>query len=196
MLIKELLYKFLVLKPTGIKNLKVYRPTQVIISDNVMFNITKSLSINKPWDGYRGLPSIFKVLSNATINCKDFSFHQCHVVIYEKATLNLGCNSFMNNGGRLYCKDSISIGDNTFIGFDVEIRDTDNHNIVGTKRVSSVVIGNNVWIGSKSIILKGTTIGDGAIIGAGSVVTHDIPSCCLAVGNPAKVIRENVEWIS
>lgn len=51
----------------------------------------------------------------------------------------------------------------------------------------NVVIGNDVWIGDNSIILKGT-IGDGAVIGAGSVVTHDIPSYAICVGNPAKVI--------
>lgn len=50
-------------------------------------------------------------------------------------------------------------------------------------------IGNNVWITSRCIILEGVTIGDNSVIGAGSVVTNDIPSNCLAAGNPAKVIR-------
>lgn len=52
-----------------------------------------------------------------------------------------------------------------------------------------VLIGNDVWIGSHSIILSGVTIGDGAIIGAGSVVTNDIPPYAIAAGNPARVIK-------
>ncbi|MBO5672720.1 MAG: hypothetical protein J6R59_13525 [Paludibacteraceae bacterium] len=55
-------------------------------------------------------------------------------------------------------------------------------------------IGKHVWIESSVIILKGVTIGDDTIIGAGSLVTHDIPLGCLAVGNPARVIRENKTW--
>ena len=54
-------------------------------------------------------------------------------------------------------------------------------------------IGNNVWIGDKASIFGGVTIGDGAIIGANSVVTHDIPAYSVAVGNPAKVIRTYVK---
>lgn len=57
-----------------------------------------------------------------------------------------------------------------------------------------VEIGNNVWIGVGATILKGVTIGDGAIIAAGSVVTKDIPARCLAAGVPAKVIKTDVEW--
>lgn len=53
-----------------------------------------------------------------------------------------------------------------------------------------VTIGNHVWITSNVTILPGVTIGDNTIIGAGSVVTHDIPSGVLAAGNPCKVIRE------
>ena len=195
MFIKELLYKLFVLKPTKIKSLYIYRPTQTIIKKGAIFNISYSLRINQPWDKYRGLPSIFKVHNNATINCKSFIFHQCHVVVYENAILTLGENSYINNGGKIYCEVSISIGDNTYIGFDVEIRDTDSHTLTGSLRTKPIQIGNNVWIGSKTIILKGVTIGDGAIIGAGSVVTHDIPSKCLVAGNPAKVIRNNVDWI-
>jgi acetyltransferase-like isoleucine patch superfamily enzyme len=57
-----------------------------------------------------------------------------------------------------------------------------------------VHIGNHVWIGMNVMILKGVTIGDGAIIAAGSVVNRDVPERCLAGGVPAKVIKENVQW--
>lgn len=195
MLIKESAYKLIVLKPTRIKRLKIYRPTQTVISKSAIFNISGSLKINKPWDKHRGLPSIFKVLDNATINCESFSFHQCHIIVYENATLTLGKKSFMNHGGRLICKESISIGNHTFIGFDVEIRDTDSHELIGSPRSTPIKIGNHVWIGSKAIILKGVTIGDGAVVAAGSVVTKDVPPNVLVGGVPAKIIKDDVTWI-
>lgn len=55
--------------------------------------------------------------------------------------------------------------------------------------ISPVRIGNNVWIGVRVIILKGINIGDNSIIGAGSVVTKNVPNNSIVVGNPAKVIR-------
>ncbi len=54
-------------------------------------------------------------------------------------------------------------------------------------------IGRNCFIGGESIILPGVSIGDNCVIGAGSVVTKDVPDCCIAAGNPAKVIRENID---
>jgi len=53
-----------------------------------------------------------------------------------------------------------------------------------------IVIGNDVWIGHRAIILSGVTIGDGAVIGAGAIVTKDVPPYGIAVGNPARVIRK------
>ena len=55
-------------------------------------------------------------------------------------------------------------------------------------------IGNHVWIGSKANILKGIKIGEGAIVASGAVVTKDVPEHSLVAGDPAKVIRQNVEW--
>jgi acetyltransferase-like isoleucine patch superfamily enzyme len=69
--------------------------------------------------------------------------------------------------------------------------------IVGGKNSNTmpIIIGDNVWIGMNCIILKGVTIGDGAIIAAGSVVNKDIPPRALAAGAPARVIKENVGWL-
>ena len=55
-------------------------------------------------------------------------------------------------------------------------------------------IGNHVWIGTRATILKGVDIGEGAIIAAGAVVTHDVPPHSIVGGVPAKVIAENVKW--
>ncbi|MBU3217499.1 galactoside O-acetyltransferase [Clostridium estertheticum] len=60
----------------------------------------------------------------------------------------------------------------------------------GTQFSIPVRIGNNVWIGSNVVILPGITIGDNSVIGAGSVVTHDIPENVVAVGNPCRVLRD------
>ena len=60
----------------------------------------------------------------------------------------------------------------------------------GLEYTHPVTIGNNVWICTGAMILPGVTIGDGSVIGAGSVVTKDVPSGCLAAGNPCRVIRK------
>ena len=62
-------------------------------------------------------------------------------------------------------------------------------NIQGSAVPKKVVIGNDVWIGTRAIILPGTTIGNGAIIGAGAVVTKDVPEYGIVGGVPAKLIR-------
>ena len=107
--------------------------------------------------------------------------------------IKVGENVFINACCRFQDQGGIEIGDGALIGHNTTIA-TLNHDFNPSKRQnltpSPVKIGKNVWIGSDCTILPGVTIGDGAIIGAGSVVTKSIPANTIAVGNPAKVIKE------
>ena len=106
--------------------------------------------------------------------------------------IKIGKNVFINACCRFQDQGGIEIGDGSLIGHNTTIA-TLNHDFNPLKRQnltpSPVKIGKNVWIGSDCTILPGVTIGDGAIIGAGSVVTKSIPANTIAVGNPARVIR-------
>lgn len=129
----------------------------------------------------------------------NFALYQgASIYVGKNATLRIKGNSFLNTNTVLNCFTYIEIGDGTMISDDVRIQDSDNHNVVveGVEKESTkpIIIGDRVWIGKNVLILKGVTIGNGAIVAAGSVVVKDVPSNCLAAGNPAKVIKENVEW--
>lgn len=122
----------------------------------------------------------------------------CRITIEKGGLLELGRDTFINENTRITAYQKIIIGDGCWIAWDVNIIDTDFHSISINgdtgETVKTVRIGNRVWIGARALILKGVTIGDGAVIAAGSVVTGDIPAGCLAAGVPARVIRERVTW--
>lgn len=121
--------------------------------------------------------------------------------------ISLGANSLINMNCTLLDTGEITIGENTLIGPDVKIY-TAVHPVSAEERIYSdetgrsairtktapVVIGNSVWIGGGAIILPGVTIGDHAVIGAGSVVTRSISANSVACGNPCavkKIIEQN-----
>ena len=105
----------------------------------------------------------------------------------------LGQNVFINACCKFQDQGGIIIGDGCLIGHNVTIA-TLNHETNPENRTniipSPVKIGKNVWIGSDSTILPGVEIGDGAIIGAGSTVTKNIPQNTIVAGNPAKIIKK------
>jgi acetyltransferase-like isoleucine patch superfamily enzyme len=120
------------------------------------------------------------------------------LIVKKGALLKLGDNVRISNSA-IYCADRIEIGDNVMIGGSTKIWDTDFHPLDPVERTKNpnegfktkpVIIGNNVFIGGFTIILKGVNIGNGAIIGAGSVVSKDIPQGEIWAGNPAKFIRK------
>lgn len=107
--------------------------------------------------------------------------------------IHLGKNVFINAGCKFQDQGGITIGDNVLIGHNV-VMATLNHNEDVKKRgnliPAPINIGNDVWIGSNATILSGVSVGDGAIIAAGAVVTKDVKAKTIVGGVPAKYIRE------
>lgn len=129
----------------------------------------------------------------------------------KDAVLKIGKDCYIGDGSRIWCAKSITIGDRVLIAHNVNIFDTATHPVNKKTRYehekivkqsglpkkkyseiaeSSVVIKDDVWIGCNSIILKGTEIGQGAIVAAGSVVTKNVPPDTMVAGNPAKVVKK------
>jgi len=110
----------------------------------------------------------------------------------------VGDRVFANFG--LVCLDTapITIGDDTQLGPGVQLLAA-THPLAPTPRrerwesAAPVTIGRNVWLGGAVVVLPGVTIGDDTVVGAGSVVVHDLPAGVLAVGNPARVVRPLTE---
>ena len=115
--------------------------------------------------------------------------------IFENAKLAIGNSTYINEGANIAVKHNISIGKECAISNDVSIMDSDFHSTLNCdQKETGIIIGNHVWIGEGAIILKNVTIGDNCIIGAKTVVTKDIPSGCVVVGNPMKIMKTNMNW--
>ncbi len=108
-----------------------------------------------------------------------------NIHIGKNVIINSNCN-FQDQGG-------VYIGDRCLVGHRVVFA-TLNHGFEPEKRKclfqKPIKLENNVWIGSGSVILQGVTIGENSIVGAGSVVTKDVPANVIVAGNPAKIIRK------
>ena len=113
------------------------------------------------------------------------------------AILGIGAN-FRMTGGVLCAAERITIGNNVVVGANTAIMDTDFHPLDPEQRwlrpsdgkAATIVIEDDVFIGMNCLILKGVTLGQGSVIGAGSVVTRDVPPRVIVAGNPARFVRE------
>jgi len=116
--------------------------------------------------------------------------------VFTYETITIGDRVFINK--RAYLSGEISIGDDVLIGPDVFITSGDHGfteigkpiNRQGRMKPRKVTICDDAWIGAKACILAGVTIGKGAVIGAGSVVTKDVPPYSVCVGNPCRKVKD------
>jgi acetyltransferase-like isoleucine patch superfamily enzyme len=140
------------------------------------------------------------VEKNSLINC---------FIAFEKSNsrIYIGAETFIGKSN-LAVASEITIGNNVLISSGVTITDHNSHSLIYSQRkddvldwknnkkdwsnvvIKPVIISDKVWIGFNSIILKGVTIGEGAIVAAGSVVTKNVGAWTIVGGNPAKIIRE------
>ena len=133
----------------------------------------------------------------------------------DEGFIQIGNRTFINSGTHLIARSDIIIGDDVTIAWGVWVYNHDSHSLDWQKRrediravyedlqagrdmlaskdwtsvgTAPIRICDKAWIGMNAILLKGVTIGEGAVVGAGSVVTHDVPPWTVAAGNPAKVV--------
>lgn len=174
---------------------KYIHGTKFILDKDSKINIKDRLILNSNCKINNGRTSIIRLDENAKFNVlsKATIYYDADIMILKDATLEIG-KSFINSNCKIRCHKKITIGNNCAISHDVIIMDSDSHKINGKLRNEPIIIGDNVWIGSRVTILPGVKIEDGAIIAAGAVVTKNVASKTLVAGVPAKMIKENVDW--
>ncbi|MBP1839113.1 acyltransferase [Formosa algae] len=114
--------------------------------------------------------------------------------------LELGNNFNITAESSIICSKNIKFGDNVLMSWECLFMDSDLHTIIDEKgnvinSPKSIIIGDNVWIGCRCTLLKGSRIANGSIIGAGSIITNDISmDSGLFVGSPARLIKKGLTW--
>jgi acetyltransferase-like isoleucine patch superfamily enzyme/coenzyme F420-reducing hydrogenase beta subunit len=119
------------------------------------------------------------------------------VEVFDKACLTFGGDGGSNIGLTIICSDRIEIGRHTMIGRNVTIRDNNGGHYLnrsGYRDARPVIIGEKTWLCEQCTIMSGVKIGDGAIVGACSLVTSHVPAHALVSGNPAQIVDEDILW--
>lgn len=189
---------------TGIsQSLITHNKNEYIISGNSSRTENINVDIRNPIKG----KTFLKIGDDCVIN-------GTYVFEMSDAEISIGNRTFVG-GGTFICIDKINIGNDVLISWGCTVMDNDAHSLISNERINdvadwkkgldenkigfykdwsnvkkdSIIIRDKAWIGFNCIILKGVTIGEGAIVAAGSVVTKDVPDYAIVGGNPAELIR-------
>lgn len=188
-------------KRSGKKGLRIYKPCMVYFHSSSTIKVEKYLNFNRQWDDDRilrnQLAGSFYVGKEASVTVDGpFDIYAgSRITVNDGACLSLG-SGYMNHDCVIDCFSSIRIGNGCVISERVVIRDSDNHKVLESDNTSTapITVEDHVWISMNSLILKGVTIGEGAIVATGSVVVKDVPPHTMVGGVPARVLKTDVHW--
>lgn len=148
-----------------------------------------------------GVNLVVQGSGNRVVIGRDCQLRGLMNLLGSQSHLTIGAGTTMVQGSlQLHEPGEIRIGADCMISSQVYVSLSDIHPIYDRangrriNQAASVIIGDHVWLGLRSLILKGTTVGNGAVIAAGALVSGTIPANTVAAGTPAKVIRDNIEW--
>mgnify|MGYP000844612563 CR=1 FL=1 len=167
-----------------------------IVGNSNKIEIGKNSTLNNTTIHIRGNGHFLKIGQNCSYGGGSLRFEDdnCKIIIGDNTSVGSAHISATEPD------KSIIIGSDCLFSYNIELRTGDSHSIIDLhteKRINyaqDIVIGNHVWIGALSIILKGVEIGSNSIIGTNSLVTSNISPNSLAVGVPARVVKDSVDW--
>ncbi|MDR0681518.1 MAG: acyltransferase [Dysgonamonadaceae bacterium] len=168
-----------------------------IIGDNNVIEISKGAVLSNMMIFMRGNNHHLKIGEYVKYKRGSvwFEDENCVIEIGEKTTIESAHLAVTEP------KRKIIIGYDCMFSNSIEFRTGDSHSIIDNetkKRINfaqDIIVGNHVWIGANSIILKGAKIGDNSIVGINSIVTKAFPNNSIVSGIPAKVIKDKVDWV-
>ncbi len=156
------------------------------VANGFRFSVGKFSNISVVHPQYNSLSSEYRTFGGV-IRLKSGCCIEGNTLLQAtRGTIHLGRNVYVNRNSMIICRESISIGNNTSIGPNVCIYDHDHDYKMGNGEMltTSVVIGDNVWIGSGCIILRGTIIESGCVIGAGTILKGHVSANSLIYNSP------------
>lgn len=198
-IIKKIVYRFLKYLDLDVTKIKIRRPGSIdgiICSDPHFSDDAKVCNAQN---------------NDQSIRIGNNTFISGMLLVFPYGgKITIGDNCYLGEMSKIWSAEQITIGNDVLISHNVNIIDTNSHEINADERATNsrislthglnrekgfveskpIVIGDKAWINFNAIILKGVTIGEGAIIGAGAVVTKDVEPYTLVAGNPAKKIKD------
>ena len=189
------------------------------IGDNIkLFIVTRQIRKNATLIGSnQAFRSVSRVSLHDGATSKNVVLHEhCdmfgEISVHSSGVVIMHPWSKLARGSKIFCVNRVEVGRDTAISYGVEIIDNNNHPINPDDRRymrhtphgseerkpkysanAPIIIGENVLIGSYSRIQKGVTIGDNSIVASHSVVTHDVPANCIVAGNPARIVKTDID---
>ncbi len=160
---------------------------QILVDDNLKISKTKIV--------IKGQNNTLHIKSDVKING---SFIE---IVGDGCKIIIGKNSIIGNGCYISAKEksiTLKIGDDCMLSRNAKLMTSDGHPIYQNGQIinsaKDITLCDKVWIADDVTILKGVSIGANSVVGIGSVLTKSIPSGSVAVGNPAKVVKEGISW--